>query len=251
VVQYWQYFGRENMNNKFIKLFRILFTSCVSLLLQSCVQNDDSYFPLTEGYQWRYDVTQSTQDGTVKQKYLYRNIGESKLNETIVYLRRSFDGTELYYSDSDEGVIYHGSKNYKGIEPEFIREKNFVFRYPISENKQWDELTKTKLLFKSGTSRKTVFRLDAEVPLKVKIESLNEEVQVSAGLFKNCMKISMSGSVFKDAGKHYGLTLVSIEQTSWYAKGVGLIKMERSEETKNEALGKGSLLVELEIFKKN
>lgn len=58
----------------------------------------------------------------------------------------------------------------------------------------------------------------------------------------------MSGSVFKNAGDYIGLTLINVEQTSWYAPGVGLVKIERLETTQRKVLDKGSLLIELAEF---
>jgi hypothetical protein len=39
-----------------------------------------------------------------------------------------------------------------------------------------------------------------------------------------------------------------VEQSNWYAPGVGLVKMERKETTQRKALDKGTLLVELVKF---
>ena len=103
----------------------------------------------------------------------------------------------------------------------------------------------TRLLKKTGPPQKTVFEIFAKVLMEAKIESLNEVINVPAGQFNNCMKITMTGSSFKDAGNYVGLTLVNVEQTSWYAPGVGLIKMERVETTKSDALDRGTLLIEL------
>ena len=44
------------------------------------------------------------------------------------------------------------------------------------------------------------------------------------------------------------LKLRNVKQTNWYAPGVGLVKMERVETTRSDALDKGTLLVELTEF---
>jgi hypothetical protein len=103
-------------------------------------------------------------------------------------------------------------------------------------------------LKKTGPPQKTVFEIFAKVELEGKIETLDAMVIVPAGRFENCMKITMRGSSFKDAGNYVGLTLVNVEQTSWYAKGVGLVRMERIETTESNALDKGTLLIELADF---
>ena len=87
--------------------------------------------------------------------------------------------------------------------------------------------------------------------MTVEILSFQDIVNVPAGQFDNCMKVVMTGSSYKDAGNYVGLTLVSVEQTNWYAPGVGLVKMERLEKTQSEALDKGTLSVELTHFEVN
>jgi len=220
----------------------------ILLTCSACSKKDPSYFPLSSGYKWRYDVLLETRDGVQKQKYILNNLGESELEGTPVYLRESLDGTVLYYLDSEEGIYYLGSINDKKIKPEFNNDKQLVIPEPLVANKKWEQSTTTKLLKKTGPPQKTVFEIFAKVDLEAKIESLDDVVSVPAGIFKNCMKITMSGSSFKDAGNYIGLTLVNVEQTSWYAKGVGLIKMERIETTKSDALDKGTLLIELAAY---
>lgn len=220
-----------------------------ALLSSSCSTQDLSYFPLKEGYKWRYNVIQTTRDGIQKQQYILRNFGETEINDKPAFVRYSLDGTALYYSISDEGILYLGSTNGQDINLEFNEDEQIVIRNPVSVDTYWEQSTITKLLKKTGPPQKTEFIIYAKVPLEVKIESLDEVVDVSAGRFENCMKISMSGSAFKDAGNYVGMTLVNVEQTSWYAKGVGLVKMERVETTQSEALDKGSLLIELAEYK--
>lgn len=235
-----QYFPVINAfrNCSFILIF--IFLSC-----SACSEKEESYFPLSNGYKWRYDVLLETRDGERKQKYILNNLGESKLEETSVYLRESLDGTVLYYTNTDKGIYYLGSINQKGINPVFNEDKQLVMPQALTVNTEWEQSTTTKLLKKTGPPQKTVFEIFAEVDLEVKIESLDDIVTVPAGRFMNCMKITMSGSSFKDAGNYVGLTLVNVEQNSWYAQGVGLIKMERIETTKSDALDKGTLLIEL------
>lgn len=220
----------------------------ILLLCLGCSKKEPSYFPLSNGYKWRYDVLLETRDGVQKQKYILNNLGESDLGGTPVYLRESLDGTVLYYLDSNEGIYYLGSINDKKIKPEFNKDKQLVIPKPHLVNTTWEQSTITKLLKKTGPPQKTVFEIFAKVNLEARIKSLDDVVTVPAGRFKNCMKITMSGSSFKDAGNYVGLTLVNVEQTSWYAEGVGLIKMERTETTKSDALDKGTLLIELADF---
>jgi len=229
---------------KNIKIICLFF----SLLCVGCSKNENSYFPLTKGYKWQYDVALTTQDGLQKQKYIFNNLGKGDLNGVSVYMRESLDGSVLYYSISDDGIYYLGNRDSQSIHPEFNEDKQLVLPEELSVGTEWEYTTITRLLKKTGPPQKTEFKILAEVPLEIKIESLNETVIVPAGRFINCMKISMSGFAFKDAGNYIGLTMVSVKQMNWYASGIGLVKMERLETTERKALDKGSLLIELAKF---
>lgn len=226
---------------KFVFLF-------LSLLIISCSQKENSYFPLDKGYKWQYDVSLITRDGLLNQKYIFNNLGKGELNGESVYLRQSLDGSILYYSLSEEGIYYLGNINSQRINPEFNEDKQLIIPNELSVGTEWEHTTVTRLLKKTGPPQKTVFKIIAKVPLEIKIESLDETVDVPAGHFENCMKVSMEGFVFKNAGNYVGLTMVSVDQTNWYAPGIGLIKMERLETTARKALDKGTLLVELAKF---
>ena len=217
----------------------------ISLQCISCSKEERSYFPLSDGYKWSYNVLLVTRDGLKKQKYILNNIGQGEFNGVPAYLRKSLDGTILFYSISDEGIYYLGNSDSRSIKPEFNDDKQLVFPKIRSVNTEWQQSTITKLLKKTGPPQKTVFKIIARVPLEAKIESLDETVTVPAGRFENCMKITLRGSTFKDAGNYVGLTRVNVEQTNWYAAGVGLVKMERIEKTMSNALDKGTLSIEL------
>lgn len=218
-------------------------------LCTSCADNNDSYFPLTKGLKWQYDVALITRDGLSNQKYMFNSLGEGKLNGEPVFLRESVDGTVSYYSNTGGGTHYLGHKDSQSLNPGFNEYKHTILPDAISVDRKWEEETITRLLQKTGPPQKTLFRIITKVPLEVKVESLNETVIVPAGKFENCLKISKTGSVYKDAGNYVGLTVVSVKQSNWYAPGVGLVKLERIETTERQALDKGTLLVELTHFK--
>ncbi len=229
------------------KSFQLVFLLLI-ILCVSCSKKEYSYFPLNKGYKWQYDVILITKDGLLNQKYILNNIGKNELDGKPVYLRESLDGTVLYYSITDEGIYYLGNDNNRTVEEKFNEDIQLVIPEKISVGSVWEQTTVTKLLKKTGPPQKTVLKIIADVPLEVKVESMNETVSVLAGRFDRCMKVTMSGFAFKDAGNYIGLTMVSVEQTNWYAPGVGLIKMERVETTARKALDKGSLTLELASY---
>lgn len=217
-------------------------------LFTGCSNKEYSYFPLSSGLKWHYNVSLTTRDGLEKQKYILHNIGSDKLNGEPVFLRKSLDGTVLYYSISNNGIYYLGSLDSRAINPKFYADKRIVIPKPLTIDTKWSQITYTKLLKKTGPPQRTEYKIIAEVPLEIKIESLDDSIIVPAGEFNNCMRIKMKGSAYKDAGNYVGLTLVNVEQTNWYSPGIGLVKMERLETTQSAALDKGTLSVELTHF---
>lgn len=234
----------NEVNSKAYHLFLML----LCLLCVSCTSDENSYFPLNKAYKWQYNVTLSTKDGLLNQKYILNNLGEGELDGESVYLRQLLNGTRLYYSVSEEGIYYLGNLDSQDITPEFYEDKQLVLPDLLVVGAGWEQTTITKLLKKTGPSQKTVLEVIVEIPLEVNVESLGETVVVAAGRFEKCLKITMSGSIFKNAGDYIGLTLINVEQTNWYAPGVGLVKMERLETTQRKVLDKGSLLIELAEF---
>ena len=233
---------------KKIILRNYLFLVLIFLVLTACSKKEDSYFPLSSGLKWHYNVSLTTRDGLEKQKYILYNLGPDKLNGEPVFLRKSLDGTILYYSISDDGIYYLGNLDSKATSPKFYADKSIVIPTPFAINKKWEQITYTRLLKKTGPPQRTEFKIIAEVPLEISIESMTDTVIVPAGKFNKCMRIKMQGSAYKDAGNYVGLTLVNVEQTNWYSQGVGLVKMERIETTKSDALDKGTLSIELTNF---
>ena len=73
------------------------------------------------------------------------------------------------------------------------------YTFPLKQNMRWQTITETRLLKKTGPPQRTEFRISATVPLEAGIASLSETVTMPAGTFKNCLKITMSGSTMKDA----------------------------------------------------
>ena len=110
------YSGVITRLNNFVLI--ILFLLCLG-----CSKQEQSYFPLSEGFKWEYDVSLETKDGVVNQKYILNNLGEGELEGLPVFIRKSLNGVILYYANSTEGIHYLGSENSLSIKPEFIEDK--------------------------------------------------------------------------------------------------------------------------------
>lgn len=231
------------MSNQYILNYWL--AGCLLLLLNSCAEPSLSYFPLEEGFKWRYKVSQVTHNNTNnKQQYIIRNIAPSTLNDKPVARRKSIDGTIYYYSQDEQGIQYLGYLTDDGIEQKFNPAKQYVLKFPLQVGAYWADQTITKLLKKTGPLQKIGFAIVVDIQTKVKVESINETVKVAAGIFKHCIRLSITGSDYKNLND-FGLAVIDVKQTNWYAPNVGLVKSERIESIQNNMLKAGVLNIEL------
>jgi hypothetical protein len=80
------------------------------------------------------------------------------------------------------------------------------------------------------------------------IKSTDAVVDVPAGLFENCIEIEGYASMTLYADPRVGYIDVPIIQREWYAPGVGLVKMIRTEEIASSLYHGGSMTFELSEF---
>ncbi len=216
----------------------------VSSLLVSCDQKDLSYFPLTEGIEWRYRVILKASGSSEQSRYYLRSEGSREYEGREYHVHRSLTGTQTLFSITDSGVEKFGYVLRQEQTPVLLEDKVFLIPYPEVEGYEWENTIRTRLLIRKGAPGES--SILANVPAENVIESLNETVQVPAGKFKNCMKISTDGFAFHSGTQHKSRTLVEIKESRWYARGVGLVKSIRLETSTSDAFGTREEIFELE-----
>lgn len=211
-------------------------------------QSLDQYFPLAEGKYWRYVMSYKTMDGTYKGVYAVENLEQTGKNGELLYVRKLLDGSLNYFRITTKGILLVAREKTVDLKTEYIEEGHYIFQFPVQVGTQWQDTTVSRALIKTGPPQKTEFHIVAKVPVTASIDSLTDTVKVPAGIFKNCMRVNISGDAFTNAGNYVGLTVVKINETNWYATGVGLVKSVRKETTKSKALDKGEIILELESY---
>lgn len=163
----------------------------VSALLMSCNQNNESYYPLKEGYSREYSV--STQgnfggnNGNVKISYLEKTkIGETEvIPEMMTYPNGSMT---QYIANDKDGIFIYATKDSFQSDPIISKDISYLMKNNIKEGDSWQN--------KNGETTKVV--------------KTNETVIVPAGTFKNCLRLDTNS---RDA-----------EIQTWYSKGIGMVK---------------------------
>ena len=207
------------------------------------------YFPLQEGVYWRYKMNYKTMDGRWDTFLAYENYPPLSNDQNTLYVKRTIDGREYHYTVNDEGIMVQNYEIMEGMEKRIESNQHYVFKFPLEVGKTWNDKSFSQVLIKTGPPQKTVFRITANLPVNVTVESMDETVKVPAGEFKDCILISLKGSGFHDAGNYVGHTVVSIDELRWYAPGVGLVKSIRKEKTTDLVVTDGQIILELEEFR--
>lgn len=229
------------------KLENIVISHCaliviVLLLLAACDHREsDSYFPLEPGMTWRYHLDVTTMDGTQTQKHLIQASASRQWNGQSLPVRRTIDGTWLFYRKTDTGVYLAGYQNADYPAPEAIADaRQLLLHLPLELGTTWSSETETIALFRTGPPQRTEYRITVPVLMHYSVESIDDVVTVPAGRFYNCIRVQGTGIRRQiDAGNYIGRTNITIEKTDWYAPGIGLVKSVREESTSNRVLNHG------------
>jgi len=230
---------------------RILIIQCICFLLLACDQGKNNYYPLQGGYYWRYQMHYQIMNGPDDTFYIIENMPPVKDDKGWIYEQLTMDGRSYYYRNDNAGLLLTRRSRHLDLTDDIREINRYLFQYPLEQGRQWQSETYSRVLIRIGPPQKTEFQIVAKVPVAVTIESMTDTVKVPAGVFKNCMRIKSKGKSFIDAGNYVGNTVVGIDETSWYAPGVGLIKSVRKETTTAKALDYGEIILELETFRKN
>jgi len=219
------------------------------ILLSACGREDLEYFPLEEGIYWRYRMHYEIMNGPMDTFFAIENKPEIRDDTGVLYEQVSMDGKSYFYRIDDQGLILTQRSRHGDFEDEYRDINRYLLRFPLQAGNEWQSDTWSRVLIKVGPPQKTEFRIVARVPVTVNIESMTDTIRVPAGVFRNCMRIRSTGSQFHDAGNYVGNTVVGIDETNWYAPGVGLVKSVRKETTTAKALDYGEIILELETYR--
>ncbi len=218
-------------------------------LLVACDGGLPDYYPLQEGYHWRYRMHYQIMNGPGDTYLVIENMAPVDDATGRFFPQRTMGGKSYHYRVNDEGILLDRNVKHGDFEDEYREIGRYLLRFPLEPGQHWRSNTWSRVLIKVGPPQKTEFRIVARVPLHVEIESMNDTIRVPAGTFRNCMRIRSTGKSFVNAGNYVGNTVVGIDETNWYAPGVGLVKSVRKETTTDRALDYGEIILELEDYR--
>ena len=181
-------------------------------------------------------------------KLIYQWVKKISLNEekkTISYSKE--DGTTLYYEIRDDGIFRVGKKFLKE-EKITTESERMVLPIPLSLDKTWNVDSETYLILRKYPYYD--YRATTNFKLNYKVASMKETVNTPSGTFKDCILIIGNGETNFIGNNEIGSIGIKIYSKEWYSKAIGLIKMERIEETDTDLFGTTKMVQLLESYQK-
>ena len=215
------------------------------LLLSGCGGGTPDYFPLDEPVRRYYDVSLSTMDGLERRKLVVDTI-PAELTESGQPLHKWIDGRRTFFAKDADGIRAVSHTLADGTHQPSPGDGDLVMPTEPSVGSQWTGRTSTRVLRNTGPPWETLFRVTETVPMSYTIEAVDDNVEVPAGRFSDCVRVAGHGQTNADVGNYIGHAQISVTTTAWYAPNVGMVRSIREEKTDAEALDFGRIEFVLE-----
>ena len=223
-------------------------TISLFFFLNSCKDLNNSYFPLEKNKKWSYEVVITPEiDKPIVYKKINYSIGKTKVKNEIYFPFLRENGSIYYYKKDKNGIYRNGLSFEKDNAINFHKKERLVLPNPISLGDKWEVDSKTYLILKRYPYYD--YRATTNFQIEYEIISKNQTVITPAGKFKNCLFVRGTGKTKFIGDSEIGTIEINISSEEWYAKGIGLIKSLRIEETDADLFGTTEMLQILEDYK--
>ncbi len=212
---------------KIKKLYLFLF---ILFMFSSC-KISQNYFPYNEGKQIFYDVFFQDKENK-KQNFRQSFFFLPETDNSIPVLKN--DGELIFYEFGKKGISKKNIKEFQSTKKDL--ESQLILAFPIKEGIEWLVDDKTTIQMKLGYDR--FYNTNLPFKLKNKIVSTSETISIKGKKIKNCIKVAGYGKTSYYPDPTLGNINIEIFSTTWFAKGLGLVKYKREEKSDSETMGK-------------
>lgn len=216
---------------------------------------DDAYFPLGDGRSWTYAITRDERrEGEAPVQLTVAVVGKEEVSgQRVTRERIAVDGEEhfLFVGVDEHGIFRHATQSPGQPAPSVEDERDYFLVQPLQVGETW-----------KGQAAPTFLDVgDVQVPIQSTVVSTTDTVKTPAGEFTGCVKIRVTGKAeihdeeasagdaapddsagdAADAtGEHEhedadaaaaaenppldGSGTFTLEEETWYAKDVGVVK---------------------------
>jgi len=183
------------------------------------------YFPLGGTQVWDYEIRRSIKGEEHTQRLLLTSLPAANIDGTEYFPQLRLDGRLDVFSRTKDGI----QRDYFANTPPLQ-----VLPAELKPKASWRAPGQILFLEITGAFHATFQeRKKLTINLEYVVEAMDDTVDVAAGHYTDCMRVESHGSMFAGATlkEFLGISFIQIEQTEWYAPGVGLVKRTRKEST--------------------
>lgn len=228
-----------------------LFTLLV-LGITACSTEPDAtdYFPLDKGLSWDYHYQLITPSDKQKQgTYTVTNLGTTEIDNQMMTIRRTNDNRDYYLMRKPDGIYRYASRTLFETHPVVDDPPRMVLPLPTDDSdRRWSSTTTSYVINMVGPSTIVSANAIQDFVMNYRIVSRDETVEVAAGKFENCLLVEGDATLTMFADPLTGYQDIPIKTREWYAPGVGLVKLERTEPLDARVFKGGRYVFELVEF---
>ncbi len=221
-------------------------------LLMGCSKPPGAdYFPVTEGSRWLYKVISEKDNTTeISEQQLSINRVSTWDGKTIIVRRSEVAdniGIEYWLRPTDKG-IERIAQQVDLQERAMLDDKpRTVLKFPLKQGESWIVPTVPFAIMRTNENPREL-KYSKTLLMTHTVERMDATVTVAAGTFKNCAEIVGRGDITMYADPVSGFKKIPIINTEIYCPGVGLVRLERSEELNGAFFSGGKIVMELTAF---
>lgn len=194
-------------------------------LLAGCGGGSTDYYPLVSGMTWDYQVRRSIKGEEHLQRLVLTSLPASVIEGNEYHPQLRMDDRMDLFRRAGNGIVRINEGDAAAL---------LVLPAELKPKATWQAPGQILFLEVTGAFHATFQeRKKQMIDLEYVIEAMDDTVDVAAGSFTNCMRVKSSGSMFAGATlqEFLGIRFIQVEQTEWYAPGIGLVKRVRKEST--------------------
>lgn len=213
------------------------------VLLAACGGDGEAgtdLFPLGEGMTWRYATTTTNQQGTTRDVHEVVSLGGRTIDGARQYVRRTASGTDYHFMVDDEGVWRVGKRLIVELEQQPDVPRRMVLPRDPQVGAQWQNTTHPYVLRRlvhDGVDMRRAY----VVPMNYTVEEIDATVSVPAGEFTDCVRVLGQAELQMYVDGPTGMRSIPLVTEEWYAPGVGLVKLRRTETIDSTLMASGTL----------
>lgn len=197
----------------------------------------DAFFPLEAGHRWTYRVATQWSDGKTEDDTLtLTTLGKEPLpagaaagDDRPAWRRHSADGVDHWLRADANGIRRVATRSLLDPVLKADSVQRFVLKAPYVVGTQWAAPTTAYVLERRFDFPREVRLSYPPVTMTYRIEATGDSVDTPVGHHTDCLRVRGTATIRVFADPVVGWRELPLASVEWYCRGIGLVRLERSE----------------------